>query len=107
MSWPSRRYRVVVECKSSTDIQILHQELRPIIGWTRLPRGKLVKFLDANHRWELQITVDGRSAENDMILDVSTPCQYRELTHVIKTYIDEVLGNDTQVYYAKVVALVV
>lgn len=107
MSWPSRRYRVVVECKSSTDIRIQHQELRPVIGWTRLPKGKLTKFLNANHRWELQITVDGRSCEDELVLDVSTPCKYLELTHVIKTYLDEVLGDDTQVYYAKVVALVV
>lgn len=107
MSWPSRKHRVVVECKSSTDICIQHQELRPAIGWTRMPKGKLTKFLNTNHRWELQIVVDGRGGEDDLVLDVSTPCQYRELTHVIKTYIDEVLGNDTQVYYAKVVALVV
>lgn len=107
MRWPSKRHRLVVECKSSTDITTSYEQLMPPRGWCRMPLATRKKWLEARHRWELSIYIEIESGAEERVVVVYTPTQLREVNHVISKIIEDAVGSSTQALYAKVIALTV
>lgn len=107
MKFPKRRHRLVIECLSATDIRHNYECLKPPRGWTKMTRSELQKFLTLPHRWEITTEIDKKGALSESVVDIKTPTVLKEANHVIKEIIDVALDGETEVYYAKVIALVV
>lgn len=99
MKFNNKNCRVIIEAKSMEDIKVYYEH-RPLHrGWCKMTPRIHNKFLTAKLKWTITLVTAVDNADNEHVVDVTTPCGIKEANGILKNLIDSVMVNHSLVYY--------